>query len=135
MLLQDITSIVDAPLLSPSSLCKVSLSLAQFWQNAGADYRLILAHSQVHRVEAPHSNVEEHTLTPGRAQTNCRLKGTGRSPALLFGPSVWLLLARRGVLGFPAGGGFALVVHSFGGDEEFGAELYWDDNDDNIGDA
>ena len=52
--------------------------------------------------------------------------------------SLWSGFSWRGVLGFPAGGGFALVVHSFAGDEEFGAELYWDDNDDNtenIGDA
>ena len=139
LLLVDITSMRD------STLHWCSGSFHYLWHNFGRtpaqprDYRLILACSQVHHwVEDPPSNVGEHTLTPGSAQTNCRLKGTGRSTALLFGPSVWLLLARCGVLGFPARGGFALVVHSFGGDEELGAELYWDDNvdnTDNIGDA
>ena len=134
LLLVDITSMRDGR----PHWC--SLSLAQFWQNAGAAKRLP-------------PNLGVFTSPPGRSPSlQCRrthphsgkrtdqlpAQRTGRSTALLFGPSVWLLLARRGVLGFPAGGGFALVVHSFGGDEELGAELYWDDNDDNtdnIGDA
>ena len=56
--------------------------------------------------------------------------GTGPGVPVRY-VSFGVLLARHGVLGFPAGGGFALVVQSFAGEEEFAAELYWDDNDDN----
>ena len=136
LLLVDITSIRD----STPHWC--SLSLAQFWQNAGAAKRLP-------------PNLGTFTSPPGRSPSlQCRrthphsgtrtdqlpAQGTGRAPGA---PVRSLCLAslgaaRRGVLGFPAGGGFALVVHSFAGDEELGAELYGDDNDDNtnnIGDA